>query len=132
RLRAGTDRPVHVVNDGVGAADAVRADRGGGVQADPLAIRRAHDVHGELGVDEPPLHRVQATRDTVAGVGDRHQSLQRARLLTAHQRDPLTGPHRGRTGFAEPTLDRVPLHRVDVAGVPAFRAAELATGVRTG
>ena len=125
RLRADAHRAVGVGQHAGREARPAGADRGLGVEADPLADRLAVQVHGELGVDEQASSaQVELAGDAVAAVGDREHALQRARLLTRHERLPQPGPDRRRPGHPNSPRHEPPLDRGQVAVDPP-RAAQL-------
>ena len=85
------------------------------VQQHPLPHRLAQEVHRELGVDEQVAAPVEHVGGAVAGVGDDHDALARARLLALDERDPHARPDRRRPAVLPAAVDPAPLDRVRVA-----------------
>ena len=90
-----------------------------GVQAHPLAVGRAQQVDGQLGVDEQVLAPVERGADAVADVGGDHEALQRRRLLALDERAAHAHPDRRRAGLEEAAVHEAVLHRRVVADLLA-------------
>src|ERR1700691_1312094 len=76
------------------------------IETDPLALRLAVQVYGEVGVDEQELSPRQCRRDAVAETPRGQGALQWCRSLTCDQRYGETHPH-GRRSHLDKRSTRV-------------------------
>ena len=106
-----TPAPPAYPRAGRGEADAVGLRHGGGVEADPIALRRAVQGHREVRIHEGVASVIEHDGDAAGRVGHDEQALQRRGGLAGHQRH--AAPHPGR-------------HR---ALAPATRAMRVSTEV---
>ena len=87
-------------------------------------------MHGELGVQEVPLRRVEGSRGAGGRVDAAQQPLQRRHLLAGQERHQRAHPDHGRPGSGDGALDPLPLDRVEVAAVPRRRRVLVVAVVR--
>src|SRR3954454_3618307 len=98
RLDGAADAPGLVEEHRLGDAGAVAVQACLGVEGDPLAVRLALEVDGEIGINEGPAVPVEDGAEAVAEVGRREGALHAARLLAGQNRDGQAHPGGGRSG----------------------------------
>jgi hypothetical protein len=89
------------------------------IEAHPLTLGRAEQVHRQVGVDEDEARPVERGAHAVAAVGGEHGSLDGRDRLALHQLDPRAHPDRSRARLEEAAAGEHDLH----GGVPAHALA---------
>src|SRR5207248_461185 len=114
-LRTGADAMLLVPDDALRDADPVRVLACLGVDADPLPLRHAEEVNGEIRVDEQVRPEVELCADPVPRVGGAQHARQRRDRLAFEERHAHPHPYRRGPWLGEGAARIAPLHRAEVA-----------------